>query len=377
MDGLTLQQKKVVDALACYTRAKQLKLGDKLPPVKAISEEFNIGHVTVARTIKYLSEKGYVATQKKVGTVLLKNFGDSPPTLTRVVILSGIREDTCAWEEVFLNIRKGVYSVVSDLEIVTLWTFPEDDETSLNNMLVSNYMFHKNKDRTVFLLLACPAWVKRYFQVNQLPCVIMGGIVSDVHLPIVTVDTKYTIEELFRVLDAEQAYPAVYCVKSDPMGEHHFYYKWFQRKLRDSEPLAQRCEILRMSESPEVFKSQFIQLFQRHTNRPRTLILPGEFYACKILRFCGEMGIKVPEDVRIICLESNRLCEQLVPSIAGFYLGIFESGEKIGEMVKAIITGDNLQDVTVGIQPIFVYRESFPKNKPDDIAPVAILTQKK
>jgi hypothetical protein len=363
MKTATLQQKKVIEAIVRYAEVNNLRVGDKLPSIRNISEEFGIGHVTVARTIQFLAQKGFLSTQRKAGTVLMKELSPVPQDdvyriiMIQYITMTGNNSGTeFLADQSFAFIGQGIKHSFPHTELITVWHYSDEGEDVLENTVSYHYSHKKNREKVMFLLGGCPRWVKNYFQERHIPCIIVGGAEEGITLPNITIDIQVIMDELIQTLDVQKAFPLVYLVAHPPVGEHQYYFDRF-RKLSASQG-EKKCKILRVSDSPEIFRGQIMQLLSGQ-DRPRTVVVQGDQIGCWLIRICFEVGIKVPDQLNIISTESSALGEQLTPSLTGIYRDRLMLGERLGEMLIDFFSGKDLEGTHVAMKPVLVFRESF------------------
>lgn len=348
----TLHQKKVIDSIKRYVKVNNLRAGDKLPPIRSIAEEFGFAQVTVAQAIKSLARNGFVESKTKVGTTIVKDMEfQSQKNTCRIIIISDVNY-TAAFNPTTYVIS-GIRNSVSDSEIAQVWLSFETGEEVLKNTLYYHYAMRKDQEKIVFLLAHCPLWVKAFFQRSSAPCIVVGGVESGINLPGVTLSAPAVLARIKEAIDKSNAYPAVLLMACDELlGAHRYYYDHFT-------DINKAASIMRLSASAEVCRTQLAELLVA-AQRPKTLVIQGDDAACPIIRLCREMNLRIPQDIGIISLENYPLGEQLCPTLTGIYHNYTSIGERIGQMIKALINGQNIGAINGEMTPILVYRESFP-----------------
>jgi len=348
----TLHQKKVIDSIKRYVKVNNLRTGDKLPPIRSIAEEFGFAQVTVAQAIKSLARNGFVESKTKVGTTIVKDMEfQSQKNSCRLMLISDVNYNAAF--NPTTQIISGIRNSVSAAEIVQIWLSFETGEEVLKNTLYYHYAMRKDQEKIIFLLAHCPSWVKAFFQRSNAPCVVVGGVEAGINLPSVTLSSSAVLARIKEAMDRSNAYPATLLMACDELlGAHRYYYDHFTE-------LNKSTSILRLSASAEVCRTQLSELLSS-SSRPKTLVIQGDDAACQIIRLCREMHIRIPEDIGIISLETFPLAEQLCPTLTGIYHNYISIGERVGQMVKTIINGQDTAAINGEMTPILVYRESFP-----------------
>jgi DNA-binding LacI/PurR family transcriptional regulator len=348
----TLHQKKVIDSIERYVKVHNLRAGDKLPPIRSIAEEFGFAQVTVAQAIKSLAKNGFVESKTKVGTTIIKDIEvRSRRSICRIFLISNVDYDGSLHP--YAQIISGIRNSVPDAEIAQLWLSFESGEEVLKNTLYYHYAMKKDQEKIVFLLAHCPMWVKAFFYRSNAPCVVIGGIEESIPLPNVTLSPSAVLARIKEAIDKSNAYPAMLLMEcGEPLGAHRYYYDHFRDIHKDA-------SILRLNSAAEVRRTQLSELLAG-PSRPRTFVIQGDDAACQIIRLCSEMGISIPDDVGIISLETFPLAEQLRPTITGIYHNYVSIGERVGQFVRRITSGQDIAASNGDLSPILVYRESFP-----------------
>ena len=361
MANVMSEQKKVVNAISRYVRVNNIRVGGRLPSIRAIAGDTGIAHATVAKAVKSLSEEGILVARNRSGTILAKDIGGQTDNVVqRIIMVNCVSNNNITGfvgDESAYLIRRGIKALLPKVELFTAWHTAEDDKDAIDDLLHYHYTLRGRPKNVVFLLGNAPRWVKKRFQDLEIPSIVLGGNEPGIHLPNVTQDTKHTVEEVVRAVDLANAYPAVLLVDVDlVIGFQADIIADFEEISKSKRNDNHDVATLRMSNVLEMFRSQLMQLL-RSKNPPRTLIARGDETAIRAARVCSELGLL--DKVGIISMSSSSLGEQFMPSLTGICGEPNKAAERIVRYAKKICNGEKVEGCSDEIENVMVFRESF------------------
>jgi len=98
-------------------------------------------------------------------------------------------------------------------------------------------------------------------------------------------------------------------------------------------------------------------LLEDKDGRPDAILAASPRFGMLTVKSCHMLGIRIPQDVRIVAVGSSNFFELIHPTLSSIELPLYDMGLKAAEMVlKAIDKGDMVP--TTVLPSEFVIRES-------------------
>jgi len=366
MKNLTSKQKDVIEAVARFVSINGLSQGDKLPPIREMSKDIGCAHVTVAEAYRKLAQSGYVESNGKSGTCIAKkfttNFVDSKKRMHVVNFCDisgyGVKE---AHSPSNIELRAGIRRINSNIDIVSvIFDSNTDNIEELKCLVDYHYWSRQNRDNIVFALSHCPAWIKRFFAETNIPCIVIGGVDENIFLPRVSVDSDEMFDNLMRNIDIADAWPLVFIVRPGLFGDHAYFRDKFNKLDELKYPRLVVGNTYTVSQQDDVAKQQIAQLLMS-PKRPKTLLVQDEDAASEIIEICSSIGLEIPDDIRIVVMQTSFLGSFIKPTLTGFYPDLSAFGERVAELVIEICNAGKPSNQVVLVKTMLVFRESFPQ----------------
>jgi len=355
------QQSNIIDSIKRAARVRGLRVGDKLPSVRNFSKTLGYGHVAVADAYKSLEKDGYVNANGKQGTIIIKDMVEQMSNSTyRILGLLDIEGHHAISVPSLGLFKDGLKHVLNKVEMnQILFDSRNDGLDELKDVIYYHYKLRDHKDNIFFLLQECPKWIKSFFQEHNIPCIVNGGVESGIELPYVCGNVKESLKKILEVIYKSKSTPVALLLGHTPIGTVNDSMQELQELGTMNKELLSDIPIVRLANTDDIVSSQIDQLFECR-NRPQTLIVDDDETGYKIAKICRSKNILIPDDVKIICLDTG-VNENIEPSISGIYYDRSLYGWHVGEIVSDMSQGKDCRNKGVEVSPSFVFRDSFPE----------------
>jgi DNA-binding LacI/PurR family transcriptional regulator len=199
--------------------------------------------------------------------------------------------------------------------------------------------------------------MKEYFQKRNLPAIVLGAAEDGITLPTVNADISAIVLELTELFDKTNAYPVTY-ITFPPVGEHFYYLRAFEELNKKPGKSNGKVSTFRLSYTDEIYKAQLRQLLNQG-NPPRTIIAPGYIEALDVIKIAQQLGIKIPEQLQIICLDMCTTPSNNTPAITGYSRDFVEVGTHLAELIRDIRNKADIANKHILSKPVLVFRDTF------------------
>lgn len=357
------QQRRAVEALLQHVSLYNIPAGGRLPSIRDIVGKTGLGHVTVAKAIKYLADNGVVQPRGREGTVLLRDIAGSyvpNGSVQRFVILhclSNLGPPSLTVSQSEYETRTQLKAAAPGADIASVIYSPGDGRAHVEKLIHFYYVQPGQPRDVVFLLGNAPLWVKLMFQERKVPSIVLGGAEEGVSLPCITFNIRAAVDKVLQLLGDADAYPATFILDVEELiGEQVEMVRRFNELADHKTGTRRKLDVLRTSNVMEVFRGQLTQ-YLLSDQRPRVLITRGDDTAIRVARVCAELGLH--GKVKILSMNSTTVGEQFVPSISGLCRDPDAGVRAIVEISRQLLKGDPVTNPKREIDAIMVYRETF------------------
>ena len=361
MHAATAKQNEVLEVILRHVQANNIHVGERVPSIRRLSVETGLAQATVAKAVKELARRGYIESRSRVGTVLRKELvAPGTERVLRIINVSFInnRNNTShSTGEQGYWVRQAIKRRLPGAELSTTWFTDNDDASAIENMLDYHYLMRSRPKNVVFLLNATPRWVKQRFQERGIPAIIYGGREEGIDIPNLTIDSNLVVRQTMQTVGQAGQLPVMLLVDAEEdIGEQKRYVQRF-------EELAERSggdvSVVRVSASVDVLRGQLTKIVTAPRS-PRTFIVKNAEEGARAMGILNELGIRVPEQLGIICLASGTLAEFVVPALTGFQSDPNACGDALSDLITERVEGHDIRGKTVLNDMVLVFRGSFP-----------------
>jgi len=173
--------------------------------------------------------------------------------------------------------------------------------------------FIKQNPADIYLLLLSSNVTQLWFSRNNIPCIVLGSVWPDCNLPSADVDQKALgihVASTFTRLGHKKVgmlYP-----EPEKRGMQIFV-----KSLKENSPEMDLIEV-RQDDSPDSVMKALLSLVDDEATRPSVIILPRLTYAAMATGLLPTLGLKIPEQIALICLTHDESLQFCHPQVAGY-----------------------------------------------------------
>ena len=320
-----------------------LSVGDRLPTVSKIAEEYEVSRPTVLRAVKDLVRQRILGSRRHHG-IFVKNIPQrSPAKNSSILAIGSIHQSGLSQDEKLCIAR-----------CVPGWQLLETSIDDENRDDLQDYLdeFIRTHEYEVYLLSSVSEEVKRYFQSKRLKCVVAGGLEKGIDLPNVNTDEHARFYQGARYLiDCGFSQIAFLQFKHRAPGD-------YQRELGVIEAYneqftnnhIEKLPILEVDAGDEAGSKKAIADFLSRAKFPLGMLSSFDKASCWVLQIASQMGIEIPDQLGIVSEGSTEFPEHSNPRLTYIRFDHKKSGFATRKMLEEIIEGYNLNNRHVKIE---------------------------
>lgn len=302
-----------------------------------------------------------VESHGRNGTILVKRPEKSQPrVLQRIVMVQHIEDPGVASLSTALidfELRHAVKVVSPGTDVISALHTPQDGQEAIEDLINYHYIYRGRPSNVVFTIGGCPAGIKRIFESQNIPSVIIGGREEGIRLPHITANIASMVEQVMQILRDANAFPAMFLMDIEKLfGEQVEMARLFGDIARKSAGTEQPLSVLRTSSVSDVFEGQLTQALR--SNRPRTIVARGDESATRAARVAKELGLI--NQIRFISMESSALGQRFIPSLTGLHRDVQGIIRGVMNVVSRLARGEDVSGMRTDVEPVMIFRESFP-----------------
>lgn len=289
----------------------------QLPTEAQLKDRMQVGRNTVRAALAVLTKEG-VISEGQPGMrrrILATEKRPRPLSSAKVVAFLAPNALEQTRSQVIFTVdglRDHLAEMGYRMEIHTSKAFQmEQPNRTLENLV------HKNP-ADLWVLHQSTRAMQEWFSEQAIPCLIHGSTHAGIELPCVDLDfaaiTRHAVGQLTgkghthvaMMLPTQHLY-------GDEQGEAAF---WEALQV-DSNPGRKGLIIRIPSNDPEAVCKEFKRVMQQ-AEAPTGLILWRVSYANTILTYAQKLGLQIPRDLSVICMDDSTSAEWLIPSLARY-----------------------------------------------------------
>ena len=308
------------------------QVGRKLPTITTLAEEYNVSRDTAIRAVRELVREGILESRRGVGITVRKI--PERGNVKRESVLAIFRNSPFlidAFHDAFYQALPG-------------W---QVFQTSLNDITSDNYCdsfldaFIQKNPYEVYLLFSVHEKLKRYCERKNLPCVVIGEVEKDLHLPNVCFDEYARYYQAARYL-------------LDKGYDNLAFLQFLRKSPGDFQRTAAICEAYSESRIDDDLRRPLIvdvdELDQKSTEAalsemlsraefPLGVVSGTDTGACWLLQQAHAMGVSIPDDLGIVSSGTSDLPTHVYPQITCLRPDQTKLGFAVARMIRQIVSG--------------------------------------
>lgn len=338
---------------------KNLNPGDAIPPESELAGKYLISRNTARKAIQNLVQEGLLYKVQGSGTFVKEHTGSAALVKTRQIVLLGfsmsLSQETFYEESTYLPIMEGLNKVLvpNNYNLVVAFVGPD--------MSPPPCLLRKDVDGIIIDGEPTPEFYDRY--IKQLPHIGIQYVVPELSYPCVKSDNQRIMHlavERLKVMGHTNIGFVTSCIDKYIAKESYYAFLlamdtlklkvnpdyllvWQRAKVNGIIPM--ETEIPDLSERiAKAFASQ---------EKLTAFICLDWFYAQAVIRAVENMGLKVPDDVSVIC-RYNNIPNRMQSRISGYSVRLSEICAETARLLIGTIGGEFSVQGTILINPEYI-----------------------
>ena len=211
----------------------------------------------------------------------------------------------------------------------------------------------------LYLLLLATKEVQQWFSETNTPCIVLGSAWPQFGLSSSDWDQRALGFHLGSML-TRRGHHQIGIIFPDPPK---YGMELFLEGLKGSSPDL-NIQLSPQDFDPDSIKKGLVSLLQDPSSRPTVILLPRVFYVMAAVTVLPSLGVRIPEDVSLLCLVYDDSFQFFHPSVAGYQVDTGEQAKVVSNLVVEKLRHPNTQFVKNAlIMPDFVPGASFAESK--------------
>ncbi|MEZ0388583.1 MAG: substrate-binding domain-containing protein [Verrucomicrobium sp.] len=209
----------------------------------------------------------------------------------------------------------------------------------------------------VWVLYQSTETMQRWFQEKGIPCVVVGSTFPGVQLPSVDRDYRAVCRHAVGTLVRRGHRRIAFLIHTPPFGGDLESEAGFQEGLAAAASRGIAGEVVHHDGTPPGICSALDALVAGR-NRCTGLLVARTGYALTAITHLLRRGLRVPEDVAVLCRDDDSFLDWLMPSVSRYAVspGIF--AKQVQTVVLKLVEKGTASLESVKVMPTFVSRNS-------------------
>ncbi|QQL44946.1 substrate-binding domain-containing protein [Sulfuriroseicoccus oceanibius] len=290
-----------------------------LPGERELSRRLGVGRVTVGSALQMLEQEGVIAPSEPGRRRRVLKGGELGGA--KVELPAGTRRKTVV---VLCSLALSELSAYERLNHNRLGSLCSDAGIRLRHraLELAHYKrphhrlqeFVRQNPADLYILQLTTSQPQLWFQAERIPAMVAGTPHPSVDLPFVDVDQRALGVHAASMLERlGHRRVALLYPEAEHQGMRRFHEGMTQSHTRMDVVLG------RQNDSADSIVRVLPELFEAK-DRPSALILPRMPYLLSALTVLPSLGLRVPQDVSLLCLVHDRMFEYARPTIAGYQI---------------------------------------------------------
>jgi len=324
---------------------------DWLPSERNIANDLGVGRNTLRAALKILEAEGLLYSVPRQGIRLARKAGK--PAAKR-------------------NLVVGVLSP-SSIEVAyprkIIWIDALREQLARDGYMLKYYYgnqfsrvgFERAIQRLVkqercdcWMLVASTHAVQEWFRNNGIPCQIAGSCHPGVDLPFVDIDYRAVCRHAVMTFRRQGHVNIVYVTPPPQLAGDICSETGFLEGLKDCPGFDRASGGIEYMESAVDYTGPAVHRLMKKVPRPTALLLNNPFQYLAVFSTLTKLGIRIPEEVSLICRGADHFLSYLTPTPARYVQNPVQFSGKLFQSIKKLINNLPLNERGIFLMPDFV-----------------------
>lgn len=329
----------------------------RLPGERTLSDELQVSRPTLRKAIEILQEKGILATAHGRGTRILRQ----PIEKERGKEQSKAVGFLCPWPldklshiSLFLiaELQRHLADAGCRLEIHAEARFRQKHPLATLERLV-------NESRAVCWILHSSTYeIQNWFSRRRKPAIVSKIRHAGVRLPCIDCDYSAIAQHAAKRFIALGHRHIVILSGKERAAHDVVLEEGFQNAFGAPGASAHEPSVVLHGDSVADVRSVMTRIFESK-NPPTGLMVPSAAPALAALGYLTASGIRVPEDVSLVCGMDDPFLSYCIPSITRYRVNIQAYARRLSRMVMQALSSEEIKADLVQIEPEFIRGETL------------------
>lgn len=225
--------------------------------------------------------------------------------------------------------------------------------------------FRANPELALERLVAqekCGCWIlvfsnraaQCWFDENKVPCLIAGSCHEGVNLPYVDIDYRALCRHAVTTLLRQGHQRVAYMTSAPEAAGDLFSEEGFWEGIKGfSGKKKVEGRVIHHGPSPQGIAYAARRLL-RGSSAPTAILLNNSFLYLSVFSTLSQMGLKVPDDVSLVCRESETFLSYLQPAPACYFQNPHQFATKVTRIAEKLLQHGAVESGSVKLMPEFI-----------------------
>lgn len=210
----------------------------------------------------------------------------------------------------------------------------------------------------VWVLYQTTESMQRWFDAHHVPCVVVGSLFPDIHLPAVDRDYRAVCRHAVGLLRHRGHKNLALLIHKQRFGGDLESELGFEEGLVATQSRSVTGIILRHDGTNEDICKQLDAMLGLR-QRPTGILIARSRFALAALTHLLRRGIKIPGDMGLLCRDDDSFLDHVVPRMARYVVNPGAFAKQIFRMVMGLVQDGQLPHDNIKVMPTFLTRESL------------------
>jgi DNA-binding LacI/PurR family transcriptional regulator len=339
-----------------------IKVGDFLPTMNRLSEMYGCSIAMVSKALLILINEGLVEQRKGMGTRVISSAGKGHPAgLDAVAFVYPSAQHEGIW-----RIAQGFQQAAHEVErrMVTLTTgtdFRKEGE------IIGRLGEFDVKGAVVYPVLPEPKdrlYFAQMLQACLFPVVLVDIALPGFGVPVVVIDGFHAGYTMTRHLLGQGLRKIGFLANgawSESVQNRYGGYRWALEEAGLEEQPGWALLEPSMEpdfENPVEKNHSLTRRFLENTRGLEGVVCINDFLALSCLAVARELGLRVPEDLRVVGMDDYAASARSEPLLTTYHVPFDEMGRQAFQMLNRLVQGEKLSTIQSQVRGSLVVRQS-------------------
>ena len=210
----------------------------------------------------------------------------------------------------------------------------------------------------VWILYQTTDLIKRWFAEHRVPCVVVGSHVPGIELPTVDRDYRAVCRHAVGLMASRGLRRLALLIHKPQFGGDAESEAGFLEGLAAGRTRDVTGEVLH-HDGTSAGVCRTLDLAMRRHPAPDALLVARSSYALTALTHLLRNGIRIPQDMALLCRDDDAFLDSTVPRVARYVVSPSTFARNVFRAVMSLVKGGQVRRSNVRVMPVFAPGESL------------------